>query len=156
MSDLDSSDRNPDHDLCAVICPISAAMIGVCLTTIGLIRVVISLDKADTLADDLLSADALIFLLATVVSYRALRVRAVKRLHGMERLADFAFSCRIGADGDYLPVHHLSDRRLIVRRSHARSMRGARVKARQRTAKGARRFPPPPQRVGIGQQQRGG
>jgi len=39
-------------------------MVGVCLTVIGLIRVVISLGTVDTLADDLLAADSLLFLIS--------------------------------------------------------------------------------------------
>jgi hypothetical protein len=36
-------------------------MVGVCLTVIGLIRVVITLRRADPLADDFLAGDALLF-----------------------------------------------------------------------------------------------
>ena len=54
-------------------------MVGVCLTVIGLIRVVITLGKADTLADDLLASDALLFLTSCLLSYSALRVRSFQR-----------------------------------------------------------------------------
>lgn len=50
-------------------------MVGVCLTVIGLIRVVITLGRADTLADDLLAGDALLFLVSCLLSYWALRSR---------------------------------------------------------------------------------
>jgi hypothetical protein len=43
------------------------------LTVIGLIRVVITLGRADTLADDLLAGDALLFLISCLLSYWALR-----------------------------------------------------------------------------------
>ena len=66
-------------------------MVGVCLTVIGLIRVVITLGKHDTLADDLLAADALLFLVACLLSYWALRTRSVRRMHRMERFADAIF-----------------------------------------------------------------
>jgi hypothetical protein len=39
-------------DTCVHIYTISAAMIGVCLTRVGLIRVVITLKRTNTLADD--------------------------------------------------------------------------------------------------------
>jgi len=54
--------RDPDthleQDICIHIFTVSSAMVGVCLTVIGLIRVVITLGRADTLADDFLAGDA--------------------------------------------------------------------------------------------------
>jgi hypothetical protein len=44
-----------EEDICIHIFTVSSAMVGVCLTVIGLIRVVITLGKADTLADDFLA-----------------------------------------------------------------------------------------------------
>lgn len=80
-----------DEQTCRMICPIAAAMVGVCLTAISLIRVVIAVDKTNTFADDLLAIDAVLFLTATLTSYFALRVSSEKRLHGLERIADTAF-----------------------------------------------------------------
>jgi hypothetical protein len=51
-----------EEDICIHIFTVSSAMVGVCLTVIGVIRVVITLGKADTLADDFLAGDALLFL----------------------------------------------------------------------------------------------
>jgi hypothetical protein len=57
-------DRDPnthlEQDICIHIFTVSSAMVGVCLTVIGLIRVVITLGRADTLADDFLAGDALL------------------------------------------------------------------------------------------------
>jgi hypothetical protein len=66
-------------------------MVGVCLTVIGLIRVVITLGTVDTLADDLLAADALLFLISCLLSYWALRSRGLRRMHRLERIADAIF-----------------------------------------------------------------
>ena len=66
-------------------------MVGVCLTVIGLIRVVITLGKADTIADDLLALDALLFLISCLLSYSALRSRSFRRMHRIERAADVVF-----------------------------------------------------------------
>ncbi|MBB3228097.1 hypothetical protein FHW69_002732 [Luteibacter sp. Sphag1AF] len=74
-----------------MICTISAAMVGVCLTGIGLLRVVISYTRTDTIADDLLSFDAIFFLVATLAAYMAMRVDSDVRLHRLERIADVAF-----------------------------------------------------------------
>ena len=50
-----------EQDICIHIFTVSSAMVGVCLTVIGLIRVVITFGRADTLADDFLAGDALLF-----------------------------------------------------------------------------------------------
>ncbi|UPG94613.1 hypothetical protein [Luteibacter aegosomatissinici] len=74
-----------------MVCSISAAMVGACLTGIGLLRVSINLSKSGTIADDLLSFDAILFLIATLSAYFALRVETAERLHRLERIADVAF-----------------------------------------------------------------
>ena len=86
-------DRNThlEQDICIHIFIVSSAMVGVCLTVIGLIRVVITLGTADTLADDFLAGDALLFLVSCLLSYWALRSRSVHRMHRMERVADAIF-----------------------------------------------------------------
>ncbi len=53
-----------EQDICIHIFTVSSAMVGVCLTVIGLIRVVITFGRADTLADDFLAGDALLFLIS--------------------------------------------------------------------------------------------
>jgi uncharacterized membrane protein YqjE len=80
-----------EEDISIHIFTVSSAMVGVCLTVIGLIRVVITLGKADTLADDLLAADALLFLASCLLSYAALRARSARRMHRIERAADSIF-----------------------------------------------------------------
>lgn len=86
-------DRNThlEQDICIHIFTVSSAMVGVCLTVIGLIRVVITLGRADTLADDFLAGDALLFLVSCLLSYWALRSRSVHRMHRLERVADAIF-----------------------------------------------------------------
>ena len=74
-----------------MICPIAAAMVGVCLTAIGILRVVIAVRKANPLADDMLALDAVLFLIATLTSYFAIRHGPAKRLHELERVADVTF-----------------------------------------------------------------
>ena len=80
-----------EQDICIHIFTVSSAMVGVCLTVIGLIRVVITLGSADTLADDLLAVDALLFLLSCLLSYWALRSRGLRRMHRLEKIADSIF-----------------------------------------------------------------
>lgn len=91
---IDRQARGGQHleeDICIHIFSVSAGMVGVCLTVIGLINVVIAVRKADTIADNLLAIDAALFLLACVMAYWALRTRSVRRMHLVERVADFVF-----------------------------------------------------------------
>lgn len=80
-----------DERTCRMICPVAAGMAGVCLTAIGLLRVATALVRASTIADDLLSFDALLFLGATLFAYFATRRGPAVRLHLLERLADVCF-----------------------------------------------------------------
>lgn len=80
-----------EEDISVHIFTVSAGMVGVCLTVIGILRVVISARRVDTLADDLLSADAVLFLVSCVLSYWALRTRNRRRMHRVERVADCVF-----------------------------------------------------------------
>jgi hypothetical protein len=83
--------RELEEDICIHIFTVSSAMVGVCLTVIGLVRVVITLGKGDILADDLLAGDALLFLISCFLSYGALRSRGARRMHRLERVADGVF-----------------------------------------------------------------
>ena len=83
--------RQLEEDICIHIFTVSSAMVGVCLTVIGLVRVVITLGKADTFADDLLALDSLLFLVCCFLSYAALRSRGTRRMHRLERIADGVF-----------------------------------------------------------------
>jgi len=85
-----------DQDICVHIFTVSSAMVGVCLTVIGLLRIVITIQKVDTLADDLVAGNALVFLASTFISYWALRTRNSKRMHRLERVADALFLFGLG------------------------------------------------------------
>ncbi|MDB5704195.1 MAG: hypothetical protein JWN66_1311 [Sphingomonas bacterium] len=85
------AEANLDERTCRLICPIAAGMVGVCLTGIGLLHLSISMGGRQTIADDLLSGDALIFLVTTLTSYFALRGQSQVRLYRLERIADASF-----------------------------------------------------------------
>jgi hypothetical protein len=80
-----------DQDVALNVFSGSAAMVGVCLTCIGLLRIFSKLGNVSTLGDDLLAVDSFLFLAACMVSYIALRNRSTHRRHGAERLADGLF-----------------------------------------------------------------
>ena len=80
-----------DDDICVHIFTASAAMVGVCLTVIGIIRVVISLRRSDQVAEDMLAVNALLYLGSCLLSYWALRTRRLVRNYRLERIADVLF-----------------------------------------------------------------
>lgn len=80
-----------EEDISIHIFTASAALVGVCLTVIGIINVNLSLRGVKTLADDFLALDALIFLASCLLSYYALRTRRIRRMHRVERFADSLF-----------------------------------------------------------------
>ena len=84
-------ERKLEADLCIHIFTASAALVGVCLTVIGLIRIVVTTTQVGTIADDLLACDAMLFMIACMLSYWALRSRSVRRVHRIERAADTIF-----------------------------------------------------------------
>jgi hypothetical protein len=86
-----NSNNHLEKDISIHLFTVSSAMVGVCLTVIGLIRVVITLGKIDTITDDLLALDAFLFVVACLLSYSALRTRSVRRMHRVEKFADVMF-----------------------------------------------------------------
>ncbi|MDD2852602.1 MAG: hypothetical protein PHY09_12000 [Desulfuromonadaceae bacterium] len=90
---MDTRDSNSllEEDVCGHIFTVSAAMVGVCMTVIGILRLVITIQKINTLADDFLAVDALLFLTSCILSYLALRSRGYTRMHRIERIADGIF-----------------------------------------------------------------
>lgn len=91
MMSEQTSTRQLEADISVHIFSVSAALVGVCLTVIGLIRVVISTSKVETFVDELLAADAVLFLTSCLLSYWALRTRSLHRMHRVERVADAIF-----------------------------------------------------------------
>ena len=84
------------EDLCVHIFSVSAGLVGVCLTVIGLFRVVSRLKDVDSLADNLLALDALGFLLSCTLAYLALRHQESPRRQRLELLADRVFLVSLG------------------------------------------------------------
>jgi hypothetical protein len=84
-----------DASLAVHIISVSAAMVGVCLTVIGLFQVVQGLHGLDTPADNILALDAVVFLFACLLAYASLRSRSPRRRRRLERMADGCFLCAL-------------------------------------------------------------
>jgi hypothetical protein len=80
-----------EEDISIHIFDTSATMVGVCLTVIGVFKLILRLKTVTTWADDLLFLDAMLFLSSCGLAYWALRTRSVKRRHLTEKIADLIF-----------------------------------------------------------------
>jgi hypothetical protein len=80
--------------LSAHILPTSATMIGVCITVVGLVRVIEATDNVSTAIDKIVAGDSLLFLTAAVMSY--LSMRSGRRLRYLENYADVVFMVALG------------------------------------------------------------
>ena len=74
-------------------------MLMLCLTAIGLIKIYTRFEKITTLADNFLSFVSLGFLVATILSYMALRSESRPRRVKLARVADLLFLWALGCVG---------------------------------------------------------
>jgi inner membrane protein involved in colicin E2 resistance len=80
-----------EHDLTVHVFTISAGMVGVCLTGIGLLRVIIAQTKVSTFGDDLLAADAVMFMTCCFLSFWSFKTISAPRRHAMRWVIDGLF-----------------------------------------------------------------
>jgi predicted permease len=90
---LDAAGPAPDRrdDLAIHVFTVSATLVGVCLTVVGLLRHLAAEHPFTTLADDLLTGDAFLLLVACATAYTALRTADRARRARRERWADALF-----------------------------------------------------------------
>ena len=80
-----------ENDIAVHIFSVSAAMVGVCLTVIGLFRISTKLRGIGTLGDEFVALDAVVFLTSCVLAYLALRTKRLTRKYAMGKIADLIF-----------------------------------------------------------------
>jgi hypothetical protein len=80
-----------EDDVCIHIFSVSATLVGVCLTVIGIFKAINELKSFDSIGDNILAFNALVFLTSCIVAYIALRSRDVGRKRRLEKIADFIF-----------------------------------------------------------------
>jgi hypothetical protein len=71
---------------------VSAGMVGVCLTAIGLIGIVKSLNRTELVIDDVLATASLLFLTTSLLSFAGLRTRVSQTWRGFYSYARRAFA----------------------------------------------------------------
>jgi len=84
-------DEHEEHGLMVAVFSVSAGLIGVCLTGIGLLQVVTNLNKVSTLGEELLAVDALFFLATCMLAFFSFRLKEGRRKQQVRQLADSAF-----------------------------------------------------------------
>ena len=75
---------------------VSAGMIGVCLTAIGLAKIVAQAKGVETICDDLIAIDAVLFGIAALLGFRVLRRFVAHRSQLSHQLMDWTFLIGLG------------------------------------------------------------
>jgi hypothetical protein len=92
--DPELDDRSYTHLL--TLLSVSAAMVGVCLTAVGLVSVIESLNKIQTWVDDLLAVGSLLFSIVTLLSFLGIRTR-IRKWKRFTLVLDILFCLGISA-----------------------------------------------------------
>lgn len=86
-----NDNESNDTQISIHIFSVSAGLVGVCLTVIGIFRAVNALKDFSTFGDNILAIDALIFLASCIFAYSSLRSIAKPKKNLLERIADILF-----------------------------------------------------------------
>ena len=87
-----SDDNNSNETQISIhIFSVSATLVGVCLTVIGIFRAIGELKHFSSLGDNILALDALIFLASCMFAYSSLRSADKVKQHKLEKIADILF-----------------------------------------------------------------
>jgi hypothetical protein len=90
MADGPSQEQR-EHDLTIHVFAISAAMVGVCLTAIGILRLVAAQSKVQTLGDEFLAADAIMFGVCCFLSFWSLKTNRHQYRQRLRLVVDSLF-----------------------------------------------------------------
>ncbi len=85
-----------EYELMLAIFSVSAGLIGVCLTGIGLLRVVHSFNRVKSAGDGLLALDAIFFLITCVLAFISFRAAGVVQRRRLRKAADLTFLLGLG------------------------------------------------------------
>lgn len=91
MSKPPALPESQEQDLTVHVFSISAGMVGVCLTAIGILRVVSNQNSTQTIGDDLLAVDAVLFMLCCFLCFWSFKTRNVSRRRALRLVIDVLF-----------------------------------------------------------------
>ena len=80
-----------EENISAHIFSVSAGMVGVRLTVIGLINISTAIKKISTFGDDLTAMDAFVFIASCYLAYIAMKTKDRKRRLLLEKITDRVF-----------------------------------------------------------------
>jgi hypothetical protein len=86
-----SSRTDSERELSVHIFSVSAQLVGISLTVLGLFRVLVRLRASGRFGDGLLAIDAIVYLSACIFAYAILHSRTQERRRVLERIADVCF-----------------------------------------------------------------
>jgi hypothetical protein len=85
------SPEHREHDLTMHVFAISAGMVGVCLTAIGILRLITSQSRVETIGDELLAADAVVFMVCCFLSFGSFKIRSARPRRLLRLIIDGSF-----------------------------------------------------------------
>ncbi len=91
MTNAPQADDDRNYTQLLTLLTVSAAMVGVCLTAIGLVSVVEVLSKWESFVDDILAIDSLLFSFVTLFSFLGIRTRIRRMLPRYVAVLDVLF-----------------------------------------------------------------
>lgn len=80
-----------EHDLTMHVFTVSAGMVGVCLTAIGLLRLVVAQTKVQTLGDELLAVDAMLFVVCVFLAFWSFKTTSSRTRRRLRTIVDALF-----------------------------------------------------------------
>ena len=86
-----------EHELTMHVFSVFAAMVGVCLTAIGILRLVAFQTKVQTLGDDLLAIDAIVFVLCATLAFWSFKISHPKTRRRVRLVVDTLFLVGLSA-----------------------------------------------------------
>jgi hypothetical protein len=91
MSEQSPNDDERFYMHMLTLLSVSAGMVGVCLTAVGLVGIVKSLGKFETFVDDLLAVGTTLFMAVCMLSFLGMRTSLGKTWRSLTATADIVF-----------------------------------------------------------------
>ncbi len=86
-----------DYDLTLHVFGVSAAMVGVCLTGIGILRLIANQRQTETIGDDLLAVDAVLFVACCILAFWSFKTPDLAFQRWLRLIVDTLFLLALSA-----------------------------------------------------------
>ena len=91
QSFINDTTEQREHDLTMHVFTVSAGMVGVCLTAVGILRLVAAQTKVQTLGDDLLAINAILFVLICTLAFWSFKTKVSVHRRRLRLVVDSLF-----------------------------------------------------------------